>query len=633
MAKKKTTRKTTKKKSTRKKRTTKSRRKKPAASRAVHQPEQHAGADAEVLNDAQRPCELSQTRLHFALDRGSEGNVANERKGEAYFHKGLNHSSEGSVNPDQWNEFVASLAELDETGNPTRLASIPFEADNRKWVNPASGWAVDVEKSDSCFHKIPAPPEFNSNEAAAEAIELYWMALLRDLPFARWANDSNVNDAIEELKGQPLFIKRSGNVNNPPTGSNGYVTAPDLDVNRLFRGGELFAGNPARESVGPFLSQFIVQPIPYGTLLVEQKQFYAQPYQDYLIDPIEWRAVQNGEPRDPALNLIGAENGSQRRYITTMRDLATYVHFDQLYEAYLNAALILVQNGYQLGEGNPYGQHCPAFGGIGYGGSATSGQMLSQNQEGFGVFGGAHILSLVTEVATRALKAVWRQKWTHLRLRPEAYGGLIEFRTGMVGSAAQIVRDSVAFNRTQSANSNGLLPMAFPEGSPMHPAYGAGHATVAGACVTILKAFFDEDQPVRDLVTPNVNGQALVSYEGVDAGSMKVGLELDKLASNISIGRNMAGVHWRSDYTQSVLLGQRVAVDMLFRQCRDYIEDYCFMFTTFGGGQVHIGNAGVHYTTPGGSKTLVLSSTDFGHPDRLSREHDAEIAEALLDIV
>ena len=36
-----------------------------------------------------------------------------------------------------------------------------------------------------------------------------------------------------------------------------------------------------------------------------------------------------------------------------------------------------------------------------------------------------------------------------------------------------------------------FLPMAFAEGSPMHPAYGAGHATVAGACVTILKAFFD----------------------------------------------------------------------------------------------------------------------------------------------
>ena len=38
---------------------------------------------------------------------------------------------------------------------------------------------------------------------------------------------------------------------------------------------------------------------------------------------------------------------------------------------------------------------------------------------------------------------------------------------------------------------NWLLPMAFPEGSPMHPSYGAGHATVAGACTTILKAWFD----------------------------------------------------------------------------------------------------------------------------------------------
>lgn len=41
------------------------------------------------------------------------------------------------------------------------------------------------------------------------------------------------------------------------------------------------------------------------------------------------------------------------------------------------------------------------------------------------------------------------------------------------------------------SGTNYLLPMAFPEGSPMHPSFGAGHATVAGACTTILKAFFD----------------------------------------------------------------------------------------------------------------------------------------------
>jgi len=47
-------------------------------------------------------------------------------------------------------------------------------------------------------------------------------------------------------------------------------------------------------------------------------------------------------------------------------------------------------------------------------------------QDGFGTFGGPHILSLVTEVATRALKAVWYQKWSvRRRLRPEAMAGLV----------------------------------------------------------------------------------------------------------------------------------------------------------------------------------------------------------------
>ena len=45
-------------------------------------------------------------------------------------------------------------------------------------------------------------------------------------------------------------------------------------------------------------------------------------------------------------------------------------------------------------------------------------------QLGFAQFGGPHILTLVTEVATRALKAVRYQKFNiHRRLRPPAAGG------------------------------------------------------------------------------------------------------------------------------------------------------------------------------------------------------------------
>ena len=52
---------------------------------------------------------------------------------------------------------------------------------------------------------------------------------------------------------------------------------------------------------------------------------------------------------------------------------------------------------------------------------------------------------------------------------------------------------------TAEASATVHLPMAFAEGSPMHPAYGAGHATVAGACVTVLKAFFDTSAVLADI--------------------------------------------------------------------------------------------------------------------------------------
>lgn len=244
-------------------------------------------------------------------------------------------------------------------------------------------------------------------------------------------------------------------------------------------------------------------------------------------------------------------------------------------------------------------------------------QMIEQLKNGFATFGGPHILSLVTEVATRALKAVWRQKWTHLRLRPEAYAALVHRAivdgvpvpyAGFSTEVERILRSSSALDRIVAGKGrrrgsnrrdqkSALLPMAFPEGSPTHPAYGAGHATVAGACVTLLKAFFDASVQFIAPVQSSADGQHLVPYQGMDAhsGKMTVELELNKLAANIANGRNMAGVHWRSDYTQSMLLGQRIAVDVLYRQSANYSEDYCFLFNSFGGKPVEIHAGQVKY--------------------------------------
>lgn len=118
------------------------------------------------------------------------------------------------------------------------------------------------------------------------------------------------------------------------------------------------------------------------------------------------------------------------------------------------------------------------------------------------------------------------------------------------------------------AVDNWLLPMAFPEGSPTHPSYGAGHATVAAACVTILKAWFDHGWELRDTsgmpiaYVPNANRTGLIDVSG-SVAPLTVEGELNKLGANISIGRDWAGVHYYSDYYESFRLGEQVAIGLL----------------------------------------------------------------------
>src|SRR6185369_2242702 len=169
-----------------------------------------------------------------------------------------------------------------------------------------------------------------------------------------------------------------------PRNGNNRVTA-----------GTIFRGVTAGDRIGPWLSQFLWLDIPMGAVLIPQKMQTTVAGDDYMTRYDEWLAIQNGF--QPGGNRFDPEP----RYIRNLRDLGQWVHVDALYQAYHQACLILLGTGAPFSAGNPYAS------------SAT--------QIGFGTFGGPHILSLVTEVATRALKAVWYQKWfVHRRLRPEA---------------------------------------------------------------------------------------------------------------------------------------------------------------------------------------------------------------------
>ena len=140
----------------------------------------------------------------------------------------------------------------------------------------------------------------------------------------------------------------------------------------------------------------------------------------------------------------------------------------------------------------------------------------------------------------------------------------------------------------------------------MHPAYGAGHATVAGGCVTMLKAFFDMfedcdsfkerelcDKDGKPIVyVPNTDGSSLIK-DPKFKGKLTIQGELDKLAANISIGRNMAGVHYYSDYYDSLRMGERIAVGILMEQAPTYGDGMETTFKSFDGDYITLyGEAG-----------------------------------------
>lgn len=596
------------------------------------------------------------------------------------FTKGLLHGNNGLLeNPADFEQFATGTQDPD----PSVFQQVPlntnvdvfhgatqsdFDAQPckgnqqafREWESPTAGFAYDLQGPDAQAVTMPEAPKAGSAELAAELAEVYQMALSRDWPVSAFMDRAIVhgltksdgsalsNTAKNRLRSANDDVrtaaKRLSKMRWFEGSFNGLdVATPELRARRRFNSEQtdsnMFRGLGEDPWNTPFVSQFMVMGdggcersvekrasgiINYGAQRIDQKVRVATPGQDYMTTWREWLDVQNALNARPLAKKEFQAPGDEVQYrrISRMRDLATYVHDDQLYQAYLNAALIMLQERYPADPGIPY-----------HGNTGNSSPRW--NREPFALFGGPHLLTLVTEVSSRALKAVRYQKFSvHRRLRPEAAGGLLHTiysgynpdrdnggtpyaqgdgstealaraqlgRTlatygnfaggGTEPALEQILTDIRHHNADQNGSPGNpgpetwLLPMAFPEGSPMHPAYGAGHATVAGACVTLLKAYFnmrdpdDSGQPAY-LVKPG--GMALVPDSGTTTGDTTIDLlgatidkgltlegELNKLMWNISNARNIAGVHYFTDYIESALLGEAITIGILREQMLTY---------------------------------------------------------------
>jgi hypothetical protein len=459
----------------------------------------------------------------------------------ACFSKGLPHDELGRVDP----EAYGALLQAVRVGEVAAFDAVPC-AGPLRLVNPVAGQTFALAGPDPAACWSPAPPAFASAEQAAEMAELYWMAMLRDVGFDEYDRHALVDDAVDDLG---RFSDYRG------------ATGRRLTSSTLFRGSAL------GESEGPFVSQFLWREFMRGARPVSQRQLTFAPGEDFATDFDEWLALQNGQP--PSL-LVRMD--SELRYIRTLRDLSACVKSSSPMELFLDACAML------LAMQAPWKQGVDVY-------------RDSPSQTGFATFGAPHLQSLLGEVCERALCAVWFQKWfLHRRLRPEEFGGRVDVhvRGRMEHPLHEHLLASHALAEVQRRFGSALLPLAWPEGCPAHPSYGGGHSAMAGACATVLKAWFDEAFVMPEPVVPNEDGTALLPYIRFDARWLNVGGELNKLASNIAMGHCAAGAHWRSDHAAGMRLGEMVALWMLAELKLTLPEPHAFTLTTFDGVRVTV---------------------------------------------
>jgi hypothetical protein len=500
---------------------------------------------------ANQPIEEQKTNgdeQRYADKRGSYGKV-------------LVQDANGLINTSAFEHMVRAL----ETGNITLLNTIPLGTSpvQRRLVDPQAAYAFNLGGADSWIHILPTPPALASAQLAGEMVELYGQAYLRDLPFNEYDSSPLASDVIDYLNALSDF--------------KGPKIAGMVTPETLFR------SSVSGDLVGPYISQFLYLPVPYGPgpnydgtgtmppLNTPNYQMQVAPtsniINDFMIDFTTWSDIQKGMNPTATITYDLAE----RHFIRNGRDLASYARECYPGQEGINPALILLSYGPDaLDRNNPY--------------------LNNPTQQGFVTCAIADIMYLVCAAEEMALRAAWYQKWlVHRRARPEFTGFLVnQQKSGAqdFGLNSEIITSGILDDIFVVYNSY-FLPQAYPEGSPAHPAYPEGHSTVIGACVTMLKAFFNEDFVIPSPVQPNITNDTLEPYT---ATILTVGNELNKLASNISMGRCSGGVHYRSDAIEGMILGEKVAIALLQNAAATYHIPFSgFSLTTFGGKKIVVG--------------------------------------------
>ena len=495
----------------------------------------------EERTDNEFALRYSYSRQQLIVDRDTTPHESNDRLSDeavvSKFGKSLPHDDDtGLPTAGAYDKLVTAT---ETGGEEVAYGDIP-QADPdgfdnvRPLVQPESAWTYQTEGASTAQLRIAVPPAFDDPETGAEMVELYWRALTRDVKFRNYGSDSLIGEAVTELD-------RLNGYNGP--GADSGVTRDNV-----------FRGVTPGATVGPYVSQFLWKDRELGGGVEDQKIEVQASGSDYATDVSKWKTIQKG--------LVPSENEFRDtpRYIITGRDMCERVHDDPPFRQLQKAAQVLI-----------FTMNAPLDGGIPYT-LKGRGNFRGQTTGPFNDFGPLYIEKKLLEVSEHGQKAAWHKKWNvHRRLRPEEYGGRIQAALSdelaepdgvdLQSLIPNNLLDSDALKKTEDTFESYLLPQAYAEGSPTHPSYPAGHSVVAGAGVTLLKALFDGDHSFGDeAVIPDDDESKLESYNG---DTLTVRGELNKLASNMALGRNRAGIHYRTDGIEGLRLGEAAAIRFL----------------------------------------------------------------------
>lgn len=536
------------------------------------------------------------------IEMQNNGDQQNVPDFAAQFSKTLEHSFQTGLLTTQGQNSYSQLVKAINDGQQVDFnAIVRAPGATIKLANPQAALAFSLQGADSSLFEVPRFPTLNSTSAAALLIEDYLMALCRNVLFSEYG--TGVNSDSNGLGGSltndaAAVLQDLGSAYTGPRNAQGNV---DSSV--------VFRGNFYGSLTGPYISQFLLLPIKSPgapnfnpTLFIETVQAYPMPSdREFGVSFQDFVTIQNGRVPKP----YTASDFNGKRYLITGRDLGSRVHFDTPYEAYYYAITILASNGFPLSSFLPY----------------QNGSM--PNEAPFGTLGVPDAFAMIGDVTAEAIKAAWAQKWRAQRaLRPEAFAGLVQqvqvtgqnpFNLNaslfMTHAGINVLERIKAKNTLQAgfpANmltptdaATYLLAQMYPEASPAHPSYPAGHAVIAGACITVIKAIFENTTLIKNFVTPVMpdptNPTQLIPLVGDDENILTVASELDKLAFNVALGRDWAGVHYRADGLQGILLGESVAIEYLREQIAKYSEQMFqgFILTKIDGTQILIDATGV----------------------------------------